>query len=55
MISYAIKQKLFHKSEFIYLKSWQQEAVMQFINQIELAGGTIIETELKHIGKKFEL
>jgi len=52
-ISYAIKQKLFHKSEFKYLKVWQQESVLQFINEIELAGGTIIETELKHIGKKF--
>jgi len=53
MISYAINQKLFHKSEFKYLKAWQQEAVRQFVNEIELAGGTIIETELKHIGKKF--
>jgi len=55
MISYAIRQKLFHKSEFKYLKAWQKEAVLQFINEVKLAGGTINETELKHIGKRFEL
>lgn len=43
-ISYAMKQKLFHKSELKYLKEWQREAVKQFINGIELAGGTIIKS-----------
>ncbi len=48
MIPYAINQKLFHKSEFKYLKPWQQNALKHFINEVQILGGVIQETNIKH-------
>lgn len=52
VVSYAINLRLFHEKEYKYLKPWQQEAVSEFINQIQLLGFEVKEVEIMQVGAR---